>query len=252
MTIAAVAALAGSANGAFDSAHRLNSTVRFLTDLPGVQQVEWTVDGQSQLALQDFYISINGGSVVALSSFSTIGVQVIGSDTLSVAYIDAGLGVQASVVYTLSGSAGQLSDLEINIQIDNISNGVMDIEFFQFVDFDLGGTVADQSVNALGIPVNNVRQNDFGVSVSEAVTAPPPSSWQVGEASSVLAAVLAGSLDGTTSSGAGDLGWAISWERTLNRFGSLIITKDLQLTVPTPGAAGLLAIAGLAATRRRR
>ena len=237
-----------------------NSSATFEDDAPGVRQVEWTVDGQSQLALQDFYVRTNGGSVVAISSFEEVGTIQTGSDSLAVRYTEASLGLQIDITYALSGSsAGSgLSDLEITIAIDNISGEPLELEFYQLTNFDLGGSAQDASAQvqtavAQGgtVIANTVQQRDLGIVVSETVTAPNPDGFQVGSFSDVLGAVTDGNLDGTANAGPGDLGWAFRWDATLENNRSFTIVKDLRLQIPAPAAAPVL-LAGLALSRRRR
>jgi hypothetical protein len=173
-------------------------------------------------------------------------------ETLYVRYENGQLRV--TVMFVLNGTeAGNPSaDIAESIQITNLTAGSLDLHFFQFCDFDLGGTATDQSVRI--IDGRSAQQEDVGYYASETVITPSASHWQVDLAPNIIASLN----DGTPTTlndvagpvGPGNLGWAFQWDTTLEGGESFLISKDKQI-VPEPATMGLLALGAVALIRRK-
>src|SRR5258708_2537364 len=117
-----------------------NSSVS-LTPGSSIGMNNLTVDGQNQLNQQWFYYSIGNASVAAPISSLTLSsaVQPSGS-LLNTTYTGTGFSLQA--VYSLVGGAlgSGVSDLGEQIKIQNTSAAPLTFHFFQYADFNIGGT----------------------------------------------------------------------------------------------------------------
>ncbi|MBL4591724.1 MAG: hypothetical protein JKY96_07160 [Phycisphaerales bacterium] len=264
-TIVAALALAGLATSALAGGpYELgdgNSTATFDT---ASGQINWTVDGVSQLFGQEFYFRRAGDTReyrLDSTNMSLDGVFATDTnpftdtrdDTFGQLYSD-GQGLQIETRFSLlGGTAGSgMSDLAEQIILRNNSNATMTISFFQFVDFDLGGDAFDDFGQIVG--GNTAQQSDDdGFFISETVVTPLPALFQMGSSADLNNLFNDGAisnLDGTASF-SGDVAWAFQWNITMAAGQSFLISKD-KLVVPTPGTMALLGAAGFMASRRRR
>lgn len=227
-------------------------------------QVDWTIDGVDQLFAQQFYFRRNGidtqeyrvdSSNLNLAGSFTTDTNPF-SDNRDDAYgilFNDGSGLEIEILYTLRGgtNGSGRSDLAEQIVFRNNSGSALDLSFFQFVDFDLGGDAGDDFAQILN--PNTVAQSDNNFFVSETVVTPAASLFDVDFQGTIASLLNNSSIDDLSgnSSFAGDAAWAFQWNFQLAAGQSFLISKDKGI-VPAPGAAALLGIAGLAATRRRR
>jgi hypothetical protein len=155
-----------------------------------------------------------------------------------------------------------LSDLGEQIDISNFSGQAVDIRFFEYVDFDLDGTIGGDTATSSSSPVASVEQSDVS-SLAETIVTPGPDLYQIGACCGVEASILAGNdlstLPGVQSSfGPGDASWAFQWNVAIADGGSFQISKDknIRVPVPEPATLGLLGVGlaglGFAARRRRK
>jgi hypothetical protein len=249
-----------------------NSTSTITANAGGSQlQATWTVDGISQLFEQNFYIDLTGDvpvnlAGVAPTAFSATDTNLSGdNNNLFVRWDDInGSGLRVDIQFSLDGAtAGTgLSDLGEQIDISNSSQQAVAIRFFQYVDFDLDGTIGGDTASSSSSPVASVEQSDVS-SLAETVVTPGPDLYQIGACCGIEASILAGN-DLTTSPGVqtsfgpGDASWAFQWNVEIADGGSFQISKDknIRVPVPEPATLGLLGVGlaglGFAARRRRK
>jgi len=258
-TVAAcVMTLAGSATADLITLEDGNSSVEVDTG-SSVGMNAWNVDGVDNAVQQWFWY--RSGAAGGESSLDTLTQTFIntsntnqdpGIDALSVTY--AGLGFEIELLYTLRGgqNGSGVSDINEQIIIRNTGGGLLDFHFFQYSDFNLGGT-ADDGVEILG--GNTASQWDLasGSTINETVVTPSPDHVQVAAAGEILAELGNGSpttLSGATGPIMGDVTWAFQWDAFLAPGESFIIGKQKSImSIPGPSA---LAVIGLAAMGRRR
>jgi hypothetical protein len=175
-----------------------------------------------------------------------------------------GSGVDVEINFSLDGAAmgSGLSDLGEQIEISNFSGEAVDIRFFEYVDFDLDGTIGGDTATSSSSPVASVEQSDVSA-LAETIVTPGPDLYQIGACCGVEASILAGNdlstLPGVQSSfGPGDASWAFQWNVAIADGGSFQISKDknIRVPVPEPATLGLLGVGlaglGFAARRRRK
>lgn len=262
MAMTAGAMAAASANAAVVQLFDGNATATVDTD---VGMRDWAVNGIDNLFLQGFWFrtagmnrEFNVGTLPLTGQFAVDTNPFVDNrpDMLSLQYTGSGFTIEPT--WQLRGSVGGSfhSDLAETITIHNTGRTTLAITFFQYSDFDLGGTVLDQLVRFNGAGNNTAHQEDAGgFAMSETVVTPAPSRWQVDSFPVVVNALEDGAVTDLNNNagpiGPGDLTWAYQWDFVIPEGGSVVISKTKSL-VPTPGSLALLALSGFVAGRRRR
>lgn len=227
---------------------------------PGMRR--WEVDGVNHLYCQWFWYRIGNNAEQRINALPIIGEFLTDTngnglgDTLTIRYGNNQL--QIDIVFGLQGGSANSNraDISEQIRITNLTNSTLPISFFQYSDFDLGGTVNDDFVGILG--PNVVQQSDFssGLHISETVVTPPANNWEVSVFPTTINKLddaLSDNLNGVGGPlvGAADYTWAFQWNVNIPARRNFLISKDKQIT-PAPGAIALLGLGGLAVGRRRR
>ncbi|MFZ1073829.1 MAG: PEP-CTERM sorting domain-containing protein [Verrucomicrobiia bacterium] len=221
----------------------------------------WSVDGQNQLNQQWFWYRV--GSSGPEASIDTIGmptVQAYGTSILDTTYTSSKFSL--SVDYTLTGGApgSGVSDLSETIVIQNLTSSALPLYFFQYADFNLGGTPNNDSGNLdkTSKGFNQVNQYDGVCHLGEnvdTVVSHPATYAEVANDNSIL-----NSLNNSTPttlndnmSTTGNVKWALEWVPSggIAPGGTYIISKDLNISgvvapVPEPSTWSLILLGLLA------
>ncbi len=234
----------------------------------------WAVDGVTHLRSQGFWFRVgNTGPEASLDTLDET-LRVVSdtdadgqSDTLFLALVDPNQRFSIEARWSLAGSpfapltAGNASDLALQLTLTNLGATPLDISLFQHTDIDLFGSFVDDAAiwSGVGGP-NTARVTDStGLGEWESVFTPRPSAVEASLFDSALASLNDGaatSLTGATAAD-GDVTVTALWQALLAPGGSLLLSQDQQLRIlpiPEPSLSILLAsgLLALAAARRTR
>lgn len=241
---------------------------------PGGQDLVsgWAVNGVTHLRSQGFWFRV--GSTGPEASLDTLAetLRVVSdtdadgqSDTLFLALVDPSQRFSIEARWSLAGSpfapltAGNASDLALQLTLTNLGATPLDISLFQHTDIDLFGSFVDDSAvwSGVGGPNTAWVTDSTGLGVWESVFTPRPSAVEASLFDSALASLNDGaatSLTGATAAD-GDVTVTALWQALLAPGGSLLLSQDQQLRIlpiPEPSLSILLASGLLALAAGRR
>ncbi len=219
---------------------------------------DFLVNGTDQLAEQWYWFRIGSGPEASVSTLPVDFEQVIDTDfsgeneTFFVRYL--GDGFKIEIRYILQGEAPGSNEAGISEQIGiyNTGDTALDFHFFQYTNFDLGGTSGGDTVEFTDD--NVVEQLEDAIRIETAVT-PDPTHHEAAIVPAIRTSLedgVATTLADTDNAGPGDGAWAFQWDFSLNPGKAYLISEIKTVTVPEPGTIGLLLLGGLAAVRRKR
>jgi hypothetical protein len=233
-----------------------NSSAQINLSGPGAGMNQWSVSGQNQLNLQWFYYGLLSGPQLSIDNIGAPVFSQPNAYTLNASYGNGSFSVD--ITYVLQDGGSGQSDINESISIHNLTGSLLNIHFFQYSDFNLGGVPGGDT---LVMDNQNAFQQKGLTAIAEGIIDPNAGHFEAnttGGPTSTLAKL--GSTPGLILSdnalAAGDVTWAYQWDFQIAGFGSQEILKDklLQITlIPEPSMLALLAAGvGLWSLRKRR
>lgn len=223
---------------------------------------DWTVDGQTQLYKQWFWYRTGTTSKEkAINSLSSTS-ELLNPSTLNSLY--TGNNFKIDVTYSLFGGVDGSGSSAITeqIKISNLTGSALDFHFFQYVDFDLGGSYLGDTVyleqNLQGL-FEKAYQTKGNAYFADEIVSPAASHGEVGLSQSILTKltdVSATTLNDSVGPVTGDAVWAFQWDMLIPSYSSytIAINKSVYVApIPEPSALALLSVGTilLGVARRR-
>jgi hypothetical protein len=225
---------------------------------PNAGMNSWTVDGVNPLNLQWFWY--RSGSMTSERSIDALSAPTItptSAHQSRISYSDGSFMV--SVDYNLNGqSVGSgASTLSETISIQNLTSTAQTFSFFQYSDFNLGGSQGDNV--SIGKDIHglfgNALQTNGPIRLAESSITPGANHAEASIFPGTYSSLTNNSittLNDTTHAGPGDATWAFEWDISLAAGGSFGISKVLDVQVPEPSIAALIAVGTTLLVVRRR
>ena len=221
---------------------------------------DWTVGGVNQLNQQWFYYRpATSGAENGIQSISAPNSILSDPTLLTTTYANASISVQVKFTLIDSATPGT-SGFNEEITINNLSGAAMNLSFFQYSDYNLGGNAFDQTVlmTQIGPRYGKAVQTDGLWQLTETVNGIGTTvRVEAALANQTLTSLTDGStttLNNVDNAGGGDLTYAFQWDKTLAAGTTLQLSKLQQLQlVPEPSsmALALLGAAALLGLRKR-
>jgi len=225
----------------------------------------WTVDAITHLETQWFWYRT--GTMTDEASISTLALTTTGAtdsnfdgnaETAYMKYTDAVAGFTVELRASLDGGAAGTgnSTLAEQITIKNTGAANLTFHFFQYTDFNLGGTPNDDTIQIVGTLPDSIFQSDAKYD-GDTVVVPKADAYEAGGAAALLNLFgdgLPTTLANVATAGPGnDVAWALQWDRVIQpgKTFQIVIGKAIA---PEPATMAMLVLggAGLFLTKRRR
>jgi hypothetical protein len=218
----------------------------------------WSVDGVNQLSQQQFWYRIGpAGGESTINTLSAPTIVTPDAHTLFLTYNNGALSTE--VDFNLAGGTvgSHQSGMGESLTLINHTASPMDLHFFQYADFDLGGVTGGQTSQLsknLGGLFNDAFQSGAGVTVSETAVVPGANHGEANLFNATLVKLNDANpttLNDVANSGSGDATWALEWDLSLGAGQSQLISKTLSI-VPEPGVLALVSMGFVAFAFRKR
>jgi hypothetical protein len=221
----------------------------------------WSVDGQNQLNRQWFYYRVGGGLAQSIDAISSATISYQTANTIVASYANAQFSLDITYILTGGSLGSGTADILETITVNNHSGGALDFHFFQYSDFDLGGTPGGDSVSITsgGGGYDYVLQYKGPLQIGESINQPPANRGETDEAFNTLnrlSSIAGYNLNNVDSYGPGNATWALQWDVLIADGASFDVFKDKKLEIspiPEPSALAIFALgAGLVGFVSRR
>lgn len=205
----------------------------------------WSVDGIDHMFQQWFWYRTGSNPESSIDTLTLSNQTLIAPNILKLSYSNAKVAIDVTYVLTGGTIGSKTSDVGESIRIKNKTTSALDMHFFQYTDFDLGGTPNDDT--AVRSNANTILQTDAnGTYFSEVVATPQANHYEIAEYPTIkdlLNDTYPSTLSDSGGPVTGNVSFAWEWDRVLSAGGTLIISKDKIIDVnPVPEPATILLI----------
>lgn len=236
-----------------------NTSAKVVANNP-IGMEDWTIEGIEQVVTNTYLWRVGDtGTADFLQNLALTGSNLVTNQFLMLTYTNASLGFAVDITYFLSGGTANYDLAEV-VRVRNIGSNSLDFRLFQYNDYDLLSTKANDLVERTNSSL--IDQSDGILTIHDVIegTAPVPEFSQLG-------LPFLASITGTagynlnTAAGAGigqaffgDAAYAFQWNRVLGSGQNFTISTNKIAFAPEPGtfvAMGLGALVLLGRRRRR-
>jgi hypothetical protein len=230
----------------------------------------WSIAGQNQLNQQWFWFRIdnmapyNVNRTIDFLGFPQINLYD-GTRGVRTLYGATNSPVTILIDYHLTGVSALKSDIAESIVVSNTTASSLQFHFFQYADFNLGGSaLGDSGVisqNGFTGLYNVADQTDGSIAFQETVATPGADRASVHMPPTTILSLLGTptNLDNSIGlTGSGNISYAFEWngsglgDVTLDPGEVLVISKDKFLQIPEPSVVALISIGTVAWFARKR
>jgi PEP-CTERM motif len=252
-------AMLASVDARADIATMIAGTAQASVDLSSsAGMYEWTLSGQNQLNQQWFWYGIGaGGPQYSIENGAALTWSQPTADHITAFYDHGSFGIQVNYKL-ISGGIGQ-SSIQESISITNQMGSALDIRFYQYSDFNLGGTPGGDQVD---MDQFTAFQQKGTTAIAEGIIDPAATRFEAnvtGGVGSTLYRLLNqnGLALNNNDSASGDVTWAYEWDFLIGGLAAQDILKDKSLSVtlvpePSTFAFCSLGLGFLVLAQRRR
>ena len=230
----------------------------------------WTVDGQNQLSDQWFYYRLgSSGTATSMGALTLSSFSQPAPGFLTTTYSSSHFSMQVVYSLVVGGTGSGTSSLSEQIKIQNLTSAPLAFNFFQYANFQLGGSSAQNNqmaqlgtgcaglYNEASITSGNGASPEY---IDIAIN-PGANNGEAGLAPDTLnniTGVNGYNLNNVTGAGLGDTAFGLQWTNSIAARGTMIISEGMDISgvtnvsnVPEP-ATWSLAVLGLAVFVARR
>ena len=221
----------------------------------------WFVGGVDNVFDHSYWFRVgDAGNAARVSTISAGAVTMFSPRAAEVVYADASWRVTISYLLTAS-SNGLMADLTESVLVENLG-GSAALRFFQYSDWDMNGTAANDTATRLNSSTISMVDGAFSGINSVHGGTPIPDFTEIALFPSTINNIdTTNGYNLNTAAGggigqqiSGDVAYGFQWNRNLGQGGSFVMSTNKVAAVPEPAsmiALGLGAAALLARKRRK-
>ncbi len=223
------------------------------TGTGGGTNAVFTANGSADQAFQEWWwYRANGVSTREFALSTQSAGPVVSGNNMVLSYQEAE-GFSSVITYTINNIAGKARVTGTNL-IKNTGTNALDLDFFNYIDWDMAGTAASDNATLLNSNPALRMSVSEGLMLGEYRTL-DADNYQIGAFSGVrtlLTNTTVDNFNNTTPSFNGDFTGGVQWHFTLNPGEAIALQTTRTLsTVPEPASMAVLGL-GIAAILRRR